>query len=144
MGCCDGFFARACAAMPIAMVFMLAALSQIPADEGSRVVMVTRNSHLELKDLVSSFGPRVPTDGLAGTLRLAVPLEACEPLRNNVGGGPWVALVQRGGEDGPTGCSFVTKVRTPRARAWPTATNADGDLPRRILSISFLSRNVEV
>jgi len=110
MGCCDGFVSRLCAALPIAIVFMLAAISQLPSEGGSRVVLSYQGSHLEMTDVEARFGPRVSPGGVSGVLRLAVPVEGCEPLKNQ-GDGPWVALMQRGGEGGPTECGFVTKVR---------------------------------
>jgi hypothetical protein len=115
---CHALFARCCAALPIAVVFMLAALSQLPGDEGSRVVIQTKGmTSLELTDAEATFGPRIPAGGVAGTLRLAVPIEGCERLKNKYDG-PWIALLKRGGVD--PSCSFVTKVRPTRVPGWLT------------------------
>jgi hypothetical protein len=112
---CHALFARCCAALPIAVVLVLAAVSQLPRDEGSRVVVLTKGmTSLELTDEEATFGPRIPPGGVAGTLRLAVPIEGCERLKNKYDG-PWIALLKRGGTD--PSCSFVTKVRpAPRGR----------------------------
>ena len=101
-------------ALPIAVVLVLAAFSQLPGDQGSRVVVLTRKgmTSLELTDEEATFGPRIPPGGVAGTLRLAVPIEGCERLKNKYDG-PWIALLKRGGTD--PSCSFVTKVRPTRA-----------------------------
>ena len=106
---CHAFFARCCAALPIAVVFTLAAFSQLPSDAGSRVVVQTKGmTSLELTDAEATFGPRIPAGGVAGTLRLALPIDGCERLENKYHG-PWIALLKRGGVD--PSCSFVTKVR---------------------------------
>jgi hypothetical protein len=126
---CHAFFARCCAALPIAVVLVLAAFSQLPGDQGSRVVVLTRKgmTSLELTDEEATFGPRIPPGGVAGTLRLAVPIEGCERLKNKYDG-PWIALLKRGGTD--PSCSFVTKVRPTRAPGWSRDTPADEDSRR--------------
>ena len=125
---CHALFARCCAALPIAVVFMLAALSQLPGDEGSRVVIQTKGmTSLELTDAEATFGPRIPAGGVAGTLRLAVPIEGCERLKNKYDG-PWIALLKRGGTD--PSCSFVTKVRPTRAPGSSRDNPADEDSRR--------------
>ena len=125
---CHAFFARCCAALPIAVVLVLAAVSQLPGDEGSRVVVLTKGmTSLELTDEEATFGPRIPPGGVAGTLRLAVPIEGCERLKNKYDG-PWIALLKRGGTD--PSCSFVTKVRPTRAPGSSRVTPADEDSRR--------------
>jgi hypothetical protein len=131
---CHALFARCCAALPIAVVLVLAAVSQLPRDEGSRVVVLTKGmTSLELTDEEATFGPRIPPGGVAGTLRLAVPIEGCERLKNKYDG-PWIALLKRGGTD--PSCSFVTKVRPTRAPGWSRDTPADED-SRRAASNAF-------
>jgi hypothetical protein len=139
---CHALFARCCAALPIAVVFMLAALSQLPGDEGSRVVIQTKGmTSLELTDAEATFGPRIPAGGVAGTLRLAVPIEGCERLKNKYDG-PWIALLKRGGVD--PSCSFVTKVRPTRVPGWLTRhAPADEDsrgFPNTRVFLSFPKR----
>jgi hypothetical protein len=140
---CHALFARCCAALPIAVVFMLAALSQLPGDEGSRVVIQTKGmTSLELTDAEATFGPRIPAGGVAGTLRLAVPIEGCERLKNKYDG-PWIALLKRGGVD--PSCSFVTKVRPTRVPGWLTRhAPADEDsrgFPNTCRRFFFLFQN---
>ena len=135
---CHAFFARCCAALPIAVVLVLAAFSQLPGDEGSRVVVLTKGmTSLELADEEATFGPRIPPGGVAGTLRLAVPIEGCERLKNKYDG-PWIALLKRGGTD--PSCSFVTKVRPTRAPGSSRDTPADEDsrILRRTISFLFI------
>ena len=79
-----------------------------------------------------------PPGGGRGTLRLAVPIEGCERLKNKYDG-PWIALLKRGGTD--PSCSFVTKVRPTRAPGSSRDTPADEDsriLRRALFSFHFL------
>ena len=86
------------------------------------VIQTKGMTSLELTDAEATFGPRIPAGGVAGTLRLAVPIEGCERLKNKYDG-PWIALLKRGGVD--PSCSFVTKVRPTRVSGWLTRIRAD-------------------
>ena len=108
---CQGCLSRVCAALPLAVVFMLAAFTQLPGRESSTVV-IQNSPYPEVVDAEAVFGPRVPSGGVTGMLRVASPVTGCEKL-TNTGDGPWIALMQR--SEPSENCGFVTKARPPRA-----------------------------
>ena len=86
---CQGCLSRACAALPLAVVFVLAASTQLPGRESSTVV-IQKSPYPEVVDAEAVFGPRVPSGGVTGMLRVASPVTGCEKL-TNTGEGPWIA-----------------------------------------------------
>lgn len=83
----------------------------------------------------AAFGPRIPSwgRGVSGELQLADPLEACEPLKNNLSAGkPYVLLIQR---SPPTKkCGFAEKVERA-ADAGAVAAVVYDDVQERSLLI---------
>ncbi|OEL15217.1 hypothetical protein BAE44_0023765 [Dichanthelium oligosanthes] len=73
-------------------------------------------------DAPARFGPRVGGDGICGSLRIAEPAEACEPIKGRRGAGRKAfVMIARGN------CSFEDKVRAAQQAGFDAAVVYDDE-----------------
>eukprot|EP00191_Tetraselmis_sp_GSL018_P012653 CAMPEP_0177603782 /NCGR_PEP_ID=MMETSP0419_2-20121207/15723_1 /TAXON_ID=582737 /ORGANISM="Tetraselmis sp., Strain GSL018" /LENGTH=457 /DNA_ID=CAMNT_0019097631 /DNA_START=399 /DNA_END=1772 /DNA_ORIENTATION=+ len=125
------------------------------ATSDTSVILQTNNLTLDpFSDLPADFGPRIPPQGVSGLLKVAVPEDACQSLRNKpvfeprvfveetphtssdvaVVSQPWIALISRS-QGHQENCTFDVKVRNAQ-RAGAIAAIVYDDVYEQLLIMS--------